>query len=333
MPDNEERPADWRIYGGTGVPHNKISTLSAPPPWRTFRGAARAIAPFVAASEKEIEIGRRYRPDDDVVERVNAAIYLRRPLLVTGHPGTGKSTLAYSIAYELGLGKVLRWDITSRTTKRDGLYTYDPLARLHDAQQAAEAAEDVGRYIRLGALGTALLPREIPHVLLIDEIDKSDLDLPNDLLNILEDGTFDIPELLRLTEETDVAQVMIAETAQRVPISNGTVHCRDFPIVVMTSNGERDFPPAFLRRCIQVRIEQPKPNKLRAIVATHLGDLAETSDDLIATFLECRSSHELATDQLLNAIFLTHNVGLTGQSRLELAQRVLNILGRMPHAG
>ncbi|WP_027344131.1 AAA family ATPase [Hamadaea tsunoensis] len=326
MADDIRQPPAWWIYRGTGVPHDGIDGLIDPPSWRTFGREAPAVAPLVAAPAKDEEIGRRYRPDTDVVERVNAALLLRRPMLVTGAPGTGKSTLAFAIAYELGLGKVLRWNISSRSTKQDGLYQYDPLARLHDAQQGGGGgSEDVGHYIRLGPLGTALLPRIRPHVLLIDEIDKSDLDLPNDLLNVLEDGTFDIPELLRQPGEDGGAEVMIAESAQRVRVAGGVVQCRDFPIVVMTSNDEREFPPAFKRRCIQIAIQQPDVDKLRAIVDAHLVGLADQSGELIREFLAARSSHELATDQLLNAIFLTGNVGLDEQSRLELAQRLYNL--------
>src|SRR5205823_6354697 len=126
-----------------------------------------------------LERAQAYRADDKVVNMVNAALYLRRPLLVTGRPGTGKSTLAYSIAFELKLGPVLYWPITSRSTLTESLYQYDALGRLQEAslQQSASRSgdfqsPDIGRFIRLGPLGTALLPRARPRVLLIDELDK-----------------------------------------------------------------------------------------------------------------------------------------------------------------
>ncbi len=125
-------------------------------------------------------------------------------------PG-GQEHPAHSVAYELGLGNVLRWSIVSRSTLQDGLYHYDAIARLQDVQIAAQggfgsaagspgAVESIGSYVRLGPLGTALLPSDVPRVLLIDELDKSDIDLPNDLLNVLEEGEFAIPELERIAD-------------------------------------------------------------------------------------------------------------------------------------
>ena len=174
---------------------------------------------------------------------VNAALYLRRPLLVTGKPGTGKSTLAYSIAAELMLGPVLHWPITSRSRLDDGLYRYDAIGRLQESTLTGERVLDVGRYLTLGALGTALLPQRRPRVLLIDELDKSDIDLPNDLLNVFEEGRFEIPELVRLpADQRVVDSVMTADGTDRVTVQDGVVRCDEFPIVVITSNGEREFP-------------------------------------------------------------------------------------------
>ena len=175
-------------------------------------------------------LGHSYRPDEDVREAVNAALYLRRPLLVTGKPGTGKSTLAYSVAYELRLGPVLYWPISSRSTLLEGLYTYDAIGRLQEAglrQAMAAAGEvpylppDVGRYVRLGPLGTALLPWRRPRVLLIDELDKSDIDLPNDLLNVFEEGRYEIPELARIVEDQPVVEVVTADAPARLPCGTG----------------------------------------------------------------------------------------------------------------
>ena len=117
----------------------------------------------------------------------------------------------------------------------------------------ASAADDIGRHVRLGPLGTALLPYEKPRVLLIDEIDKSDFDLPNDLLNVFEEGEFEIEELTRLPDETGAVPVMTSDPDAHVEVHRGRVRCRAFPFVVLTSNGEREFPPAFLRRCLRPR--------------------------------------------------------------------------------
>jgi MoxR-like ATPase len=271
-----------------------------------------------------------YLPSERAVEQVNAALYLRRPLLVTGPPGTGKSTLAYAVAHELGLGPVLHWPITSRVTLRDGLYQYDPLTRLYAANRAndePDAEQDIGRYIRLGPLGTAMLPYMQPRVLLIDEIDKSDIDLPNDLLTIFEKGEFEIAELTRLAEPA--VDVMTADGASRATVLKGIVRCRAFPFIVMTSNGEREFPPAFLRRCVTVELQQPdEEEKLGQIVAAHLGeDLATRSLDLVRRFLDRKDAGTLANDQLLNAVYLCNQALAAGsRDRLEFADRLMPYL-------
>jgi MoxR-like ATPase len=304
---------DWRVYRGGGRQYDAIERLPPPPPWRAFEAAeADLIEPEFPALDGAPERARGYQVTDEAIEMVNAALYLRRPLLVTGKPGTGKSTLAYSIAAELVLGPVLYWPITSRSKLGDGLYRYDALARLQESNlvrsgQGEEAAvADVGRYITLGPLGTALLPQRRPRVVLIDELDKSDIDLPNDLLNVFEEGRFDIPELVRLPADQSVVEVMTADGTSPVRVYRGAIRAHAFPIVIVTSNAEREFPPAFLRRCLRLDIQPPDERTLTRIVVELLGESAAAeSRELIRQFLKQRDRGDVvATDQLLNAIYL-----------------------------
>jgi MoxR-like ATPase len=316
--------------------------LPAPPPWRDFAASrdGAGSGPEDPSSARRLGVRRRlvehYAPRPAEVDAVNAALYLRRPLLVTGNPGTGKSTLAYAIAHELGLGKVLRWPVVSRTTLQDGLYRYDAIARLQDVQLERARGDDdhgtappgIGSYLRLGPLGTSLLPAAEPRVLLIDELDKSDLDLPNDLLNTLEEGEFTIPELERLADREPVVEVLTHD-GDRVAVRGGHIACTAFPVIVMTSNGERDFPAPLLRRCVQLELDPPGEEQLTAMVEAHLGpDGVAAGSDLIRRFLEREPGEVLAADQLLNALFLTrhdpHAQGLTRERIAEMLMRPLD---------
>lgn len=332
----------WHIYRGAGEPHTGIDRLPDPPPWRRFDTepedssniAYEPVPPTgpVGSRPGALARARAYLPDSEVVDTVNAALYLRRPLLVTGKPGTGKSTLAASIAYELGLGPVLNWSVTSRSTLEDALYRYDAIGRLQEVNlhrgQFDSQDRDIGRYLRLGPLGTALLPWSRPRVLLIDELDKSDIDLPNDLLNVFEEGEFEVRELARLPEEQSQVTVRTDDGGECV-VERGRIRCRAFPVVVITSNGEREFPPAFRRRCLQLAIQQPGTAKLRRIVAAQLGEEALSENDhLLEAFLATRDVNDVSTDQLLNLVFLAG----TGQRpsshvRERLQQVLLQPLG------
>ena len=314
----------WRVFRGDGVPRS--ATLPQAPPWRRVSARARAAKP------------PPYLIDDKQADVVNAALHLRRPLLVTGRPGSGKSTLADAIASELGLGPVLRWRINSRSQLSEALYRYDAVGRLREhALDNADAAgrevdvddeRGIGSFIRLGPVGTALAAEPgAPRVLLIDELDKSDIDLPNDLLSVFEDGEFEIPELARLPEDQAEISVMVTGSRTTVAVKHGVVRCEEFPVIVITSNGERDFPPAFLRRCVRLDLPRVEPSRLEQIVKAHLGDDAlesEAARSLVTTFLERQNLGELATDQLLNAIHLR----LTGVD-MDLKELTRSVLHRL----
>ncbi|MBV2155032.1 MoxR family ATPase [Kitasatospora sp. SUK 42] len=314
------------------MPHEGIGDLPPAPAWRTFgdwTGNGEELPP-PPAEETTGPTARRlgrtrqataYQADEREIHLVNLALHLRRPLLITGKPGVGKSTLAYAVAHELGLGPVLRWPVSSRSALRDGLYTYDAIGRLHEAGLSApqdggeRQPPAIGRFLRLGPLGTALLPWRTPRVVLIDEIDKSDIDLPNDLLNVFEEGEFEIPELQRLGPGPQ--EVATADPGSTTVVRGGQVRCADFPLVVLTSNGEREFPSALLRRCVRLEIQPPTEDRLAAMVAAHLGS-DESADglqraELITEFLrrQREDGAELANDQLLNALLMAER-GLWG---------------------
>lgn len=188
-----------------------------------------------------------YVTSEPLRNAVNVAIALKRPLLIRGEPGTGKTLLAHSIAHGLGK-KIIVWNIKSTTKAQEGLYVYDTVQRLNDSRFGDKDISDIKQYIKLGKLGQAFVsPEQV--VLLIDEIDKADLEFPNDLLNELDEMSFYIPE----TEETISA-----------------VHR---PIVVITSNAEKELPDAFLRRCIFHYIEFPDPELMEEIVRVHFPDI------------------------------------------------------------
>jgi MoxR-like ATPase len=292
---------DWKIYTGAGRPSGQTRGLPDPPPWRRYGGT---VPDRDRTIERNAELnGAKFKARPEVVEAVNAALHLRRPLMLTGRPGSGKSMLIESVANELSLGRVLRWHVTSSSTLKEALYRYDAVGRLQELQLTKQPPR-IEDYLTLGPLGTALLPTRTPRALLIDEIDKADIDLPNDLLNVFERGEFEIPELARVGGLRDIREAPPGE--DRFTIYDGHVRCTQFPFVVLTSNGERDFPAAFLRRCVRLRMPAPDVELLTDIVTAHLGAAAAAQcDDMIQQFAaKAESTRALATDQLMNAIYI-----------------------------
>ena len=189
-----------------------------------------------------------YVASPELLGSVNIARALEKPLLVKGEPGTGKTMLAQAVAEALGMELII-WSIKSTTKAQDGLYVYDTVQRLYDSQFGADVS-DIGKYIKLGKLGEAFR-RETQCVLLIDEIDKADIEFPNDLLWELDRMEFYIPE----TKET-------VKAAMR-------------PLVIITSNAEKELPDAFLRRCIFHYIDFPDAEMMEKIIRVHFGNLEE----------------------------------------------------------
>jgi MoxR-like ATPase len=230
-----------------------------------------------------------YIASDDLRHAVNVAVALARPLLVRGEPGTGKTLLAENVAAALGL-PLIRWHVKSTTKAKDGLYVYDTVARLHDSRFGDGDVKDIARYIKLGPLGQALAaPSRV--VLLIDEVDKADLEFPNDLLL-----------------ELDAMRFRIDETGQEIT-------ARERPIVIITSNHEKELPDAFLRRCVFHYITFPDRELMARIVRVHHPDLEDrVLDQALEVFYGLRATAKLrkrpTTSELIDWICALRKAGV-----------------------
>ncbi len=222
-----------------------------------------------------------YVASPQLMAGVNVAIALQKPLLIKGEPGTGKTMLAEAVARSLGK-KLIIWNIKSTTKAQEGLYVYDTIQRLYDGQFGEEGVDDIAKYIKLGRLGEAFESDE-QVVLLIDEIDKADLEFPNDLL-----------------WELDQMEFYIHETKR-------TVKAKHRPIVVITSNAEKELPDAFLRRCIFHYIDFPDAALMEEIVRTHYPDVeANLLKSAMEVFYDIRSFRDIrkkpSTSELIDWI-------------------------------
>ena len=243
-----------------------------------------------------------YIADEDLTADVNAAIVLEKPILVRGEPGTGKTHLARAIAQSLNK-TLLTWHIKSTTQAKEGLYTYDVVQRLNDSRFGGGDVTNIRSYIKFGPLGQAFQAEE-QVVLLIDEIDKADIEFPNDLLREIDEMAFDIPEL------------------------HETVRAKKRPIVIITSNAEKELPDAFLRRCLFHYISFPTPERMRQIVDCHMPNLdVDLLEAAIMRFYGLRKIENLrkkpSSSELLDWLLVLVKMGIKAK----------DVTSRMPYLG
>jgi MoxR-like ATPase len=247
---------------------------------------------WYAMSFDQFESTADYIASPELIDSVNVAIALERPLLLKGEPGTGKTRLAEAIATSLSAELVV-WNVKSTTKAQDGLYVYDTVARLNDARFGDRDVRDISEYIKMGPLGRAFRAED-RRVVLVDEIDKADIEFPNDLLH-----------------ELDRMEFVVSETGERVAASKR-------PVMLITSNNEKELPDAFLRRCVFHWLTFPTPDQMRAIVDVHHPKLDELLlDEVLRRFYWLREQSELrkkpSTSELVDWIAALRRAGISAE--------------------
>ena len=265
--------------------------------WRS--GKTGTVISFVRFSGTD-----SYLTNDALETAVDCALALERPLLVKGEPGTGKTLLAEAVAQSLGL-PLIHWPVKSTTRAQDGLYVYDTVQRLYDARFGDGDVKDIRRYIKKGPLGQAFAaPSRV--VLLIDEVDKADLEFPNDLLH-----------------ELDRMRFVVGETGDEIV-------AKERPVVIISSNNEKELPDAFLRRCVFHFIDFPDQELMRRIVKVHHPDVdRELVDQAVVTFYQLREMPRIrkrpTTSELVDWITVLRRAGV-GKERLVRELPFLGVL-------